>query len=284
MGQMLYLCKGMELLSPYSSFFVRKYSSQVAIWPMVLGFVFALSWEERLRKFFGFLGKFANFQIFFVTGALFSVPLLKQSNLTVFVGLFSLVSLLITNQGNYELKGFCGEMSCLGWAQWKEFPFENVHSVGVGGSSSKEILGGVLAWTGKVEDKKALLQLGINDLKVLGYTETDKSLLVDSCVKNIREIVVHLHQQGFGDVFVLGVFPSSDIPLARKPFWSKEIEIARKEVNKRLLESSTEIPFHFIDCDFLSGDKDYYRDELHLSAEGYSVLSDYIGNYSFNLE
>ena len=122
-----------------------------------------------------------------------------------------------------------------------------------------------------------ILQVGINDLTrlpIFPHLQTD---IITNCQENIRWLVDQATEMGT-TVILTTVFPTGDVPLIRRPFWSDQIETAVLDINSaiRSLESEQVIIFDafelLIDEDGHLQDN-YAQDELHLNAEGYNHLN-----------
>jgi lysophospholipase L1-like esterase len=79
-------------------------------------------------------------------------------------------------------------------------------------------------------------------------------------------------------VVLTTVFPTGDVPLARRPFWSSEIETAVLDVNETIRSLASERVI-VLDAFAVLVDEDgrlrhdYANDELHLNDTGYKVLN-----------
>jgi lysophospholipase L1-like esterase len=122
-----------------------------------------------------------------------------------------------------------------------------------------------------------VIQLGINDLKTVALFPERKRAIVENCKANIKQIVEDSQKQG-AVVILTTVFPVGRVPLARRPFWSNDIEIAVRDVNDYIATLAEEDVLIF-DAFSLLANKNgkmkrrYQIDELHLNKQGYDVLN-----------
>lgn len=76
---------------------------------------------------------------------------------------------------------------------------------------------------------------------------------------------------------LLTIFPRGPLEWARRAIWSPEIDLAIQQVNRQVM-TINEPHVRVVDCSALlaeSGEPTaaYYDDALHLSPEGYSMLT-----------
>ncbi len=125
----------------------------------------------------------------------------------------------------------------------------------------------------------AVVQVGINDLKLIGLFPERKRFIVESCWRNIRELVDRMVAANI-DVVLLTVFPPGPVGLLRKPVWSDDIVSCTDEINGRML-GSRKPHVTVVDCDVIlrSADglrREYVRDTLHLTPSAYQALNHHL--------
>lgn len=125
----------------------------------------------------------------------------------------------------------------------------------------------------------AVVQIGINDLKLIGLFPERKRFIVESCWRNIRELVDRMVAANI-DVVLLTVFPPGPVGLVRKPMWSDDIISCTDEINGRML-GSRKPHVTVVDCDPIlrSADglrREYARDTLHLTPSAYKALNHHL--------
>jgi lysophospholipase L1-like esterase len=122
-----------------------------------------------------------------------------------------------------------------------------------------------------------VLQLCINDLKTIPLFPDRRQEIVLNCETNIQKIVQDSRELG-STVVITTIFPTGQIPLARRLVWSDDIERSIREVNKFLLSIPDDGVIVFDAANLLSGEDrkikpEYSFDELHLTEAGYQALN-----------
>ncbi len=164
-------------------------------------------------------------------------------------------------------------------AMWPSPPtltqFEFVNR-GIGGQSSAQALLRFDYDISLARPNVIIIQIGVNDLKNIPILPECKQDIVANCKHNIEQIVSKSSKMG-ATVILTTIFPVSTVPLARRPFWSPEVDRAIEEINAFLgtLEAPPVIIF---DAYTLLAPQrtapGIYADELHLDAAGYEMLND----------
>lgn len=162
-------------------------------------------------------------------------------------------------------------------AEWKLPSDLGVAKVGVGGATSSELRWSLPLLEGDFKGRRILIQCGINDLKSLAYSDSSVEAVTDECVRNISGIADYFVGKGASPVVILGVFPTSEVPLWRRPFWDEDISKARLVVNRRLSRMQSECEWQFLSCDKFLEPETMYRDELHLKGSSYELLNQFLG-------
>ena len=121
-----------------------------------------------------------------------------------------------------------------------------------------------------------VVQIGINDLKLIGLFPERKRFIVESCWRNIQELVDRMTAANI-DVVLLTVFPPGPVGLLRTPVWSDDIVRCTDEINNRMLRLN-ESRLTVVDCDSILMLADglrrkYARDTLHLTPSAYKALN-----------
>ena len=174
--------------------------------------------------------------------------------------------------------------------QWKfpqkdnDFHFMNR---GINGQTSAQVLGRFDAHITELTPKVIVLQVGVNDLRMLPLPPKTRQDIVQDCKNNIAQIIKHAHDIE-ADIIVTTIFPlgQGDIPLRLRPFWSSRNQMERSinEVNQyiRTLNNRRAPTFSdrviVFDAYSLLNEKDkdklkYYKDLLHINQEGYRLLN-----------
>jgi lysophospholipase L1-like esterase len=122
-----------------------------------------------------------------------------------------------------------------------------------------------------------ILQVGINDLTRIPVFPDLQDEIMANCKENIRWLVEQSTAMGT-TVVLTTVFPTGDVPLARRPFWSGKIETAVLNVNDTIRSLASERVI-VLDAFAVLADEDgrlrdeYAIDQLHLNDTGYKVLN-----------
>jgi len=128
----------------------------------------------------------------------------------------------------------------------------------------------------RLQPRAAIVQAGINDLKLIGTFPDRKELIVESCWKNMRELVKRIEDADI-QVFLLTVFPTGPVGIVRRSIWPDDIEAAINDINERMVTLSGPRVV-VIDCDpvlMSSGTMRgrYAKDTLHLTPPAYEALN-----------
>ena len=127
--------------------------------------------------------------------------------------------------------------------------------------------------------RAVVVQAGINDLKLIGAYPDQKELILESCWKNLRELVARMEEAEI-QVFLLTVFPTGPVGVMRRAIWSDEVETAVKDINERMFTLSG-ARVVVIGCDpvlISSGSmiRGYAEDTLHLTPAAYEALNQWL--------
>lgn len=125
-----------------------------------------------------------------------------------------------------------------------------------------------------------LIQVGINDLKLLGVRADLREAVSSGCVSNILAVVRECRRIG-ARVVVTPVWPAGAVTLARRFVWSDAVDPAVAETNarlQRLLANEEGVRVADLFAELARGlsteqRSRLYRDTLHLNPETYARLS-----------
>jgi lysophospholipase L1-like esterase len=169
--------------------------------------------------------------------------------------------------------------------QWKAARLGglDVANCGVNGATSAEVLAQVPGWLAWQQPRVAVIEMGINDLKLLGVRPDLRAAVVAAVMGNIEKTAAACREQGVA-VIVCPVWPAGPIPLVRRLAWNGEVGRAADEVNGRLREWASDAPgVALFDgfAELLEASpelrRDGYRDALHLRPETYRRLEPGLG-------
>ncbi len=146
---------------------------------------------------------------------------------------------------------------------------------GIEAQTSAQVLARFDAQVKPLRADFVLVQLGVNDLKTIPLWPERRAAIVRDCEQNLDRIVALARESG-AVVILTTVFPTGDVPIQRRPFWSPDVGRAVEQVNShiRSLAGPGVIVFDAYDTLAKAGTSGrLYQDELHLNPEGHSVLN-----------
>lgn len=148
---------------------------------------------------------------------------------------------------------------------------------GIGSQTAVQVAGRYRAHITPLHPNILIVQVGINDLKVIAMLPAQRDTIVTNCQHSIASIVTAAQAEQT-TVILMTIIPAGTIPLERQWLWSSEVDQAVNEVNAyiRSLAAPRVIIF---DAAALLTDAtgrvapEYQQDELHFNAMGYTVLN-----------
>lgn len=123
-----------------------------------------------------------------------------------------------------------------------------------------------------------ILEVGINDLKIIGIDKKLAGSVVENYYRNIEAMIALCKDRGI-KMILMNIFPEGKINLLRRFIWNRQAAEAVSEVNNRLKSYCDNRHIIFYDAfSLLSEDgksviNEYRKDFLHINAKGYEVLS-----------
>lgn len=180
------------------------------------------------------------------------------------------------NNSNQVRVVFFGDSRAENWTEPSLSGYEFVNR-GISSQTSVQAIQRFSSHVSSLKPNVVIIQIGINDLKTVALFPEQRASIVANCRANIKRIVEGSRKLG-AIVIITTIFPPGDVPLARKPFWSDEIEQSVKEMNAYIATLGDDRTFVF-DAFSLLVDRrglmaqQYSLDELHLNEKGYGVLN-----------
>jgi lysophospholipase L1-like esterase len=172
-------------------------------------------------------------------------------------------------------------------AHWNKNFFSPTHAnivnLGIDGQTSRQVL---QRFKNHLEFGKPdwiILEVGINDLKVIGLNRKLSNKISVECYNNIISIIEICQADGI-NVICCNIFPNGKIEFTRKLVWNSLVDQEIIEINKKLKRYSERNNIeHFDAYRFLSEDshrvkEDYQNGFLHLNDEAYLALTKQIIN------
>ncbi|XCN73535.1 MAG: GDSL-type esterase/lipase family protein [Candidatus Electrothrix aestuarii] len=181
---------------------------------------------------------------------------------------------------------FFGDSRIEQWTQPKIAGYEILNR-GIGGQTSTQILMRYDAHVRPLAPDILLIQAGINDLKTIALFPEQRDKILADLQENLAALTQRAVDQGI-TVLLTTIFPVGKVPLARKLFWSKDVEAAIVKVNTFISSLQAKNILVFDAYSILVGEDgkirpQYSRDLLHLNQEGYKVLNRELGQFIANL-
>lgn len=165
--------------------------------------------------------------------------------------------------------------------QWKFPDDQNFHFInrGISGQTSSQVLWRFQQHIIPLKPQIIVLQLGVNDLRMLPDNSQTRDDIVKNCQQNIAQIIEQADQIN-AVVILTTIFPlgSGNVPFKYRPFWASidELQQSINEVNQYLKTLGDRVIL--LDAYSLLDSKDrhkmkYYKDLLHLNRRGYELLN-----------
>jgi lysophospholipase L1-like esterase len=167
-------------------------------------------------------------------------------------------------------------------ADWKVQQIKNcsVLNFGVPGLTSAQLGLRCREWLQKSHPAIVVIQIGINDLKVLGMRPELRLAIVDTTVSNITAVAEECRRHG-SRVLLTRIWPGGQASGFRRFVWSGHVNEAVAEVNRKL--GNVPADADQLRVADLFGDltkesppefrNKLYRDTLHLKDEAYARLT-----------
>jgi lysophospholipase L1-like esterase len=167
-------------------------------------------------------------------------------------------------------------------AAWdcSELAGKRVINAGFPGITSAQLASGCGRILEDTHPKIVVVQVGINDLKLIGVRLQWRERIVENCISNILSIVDQSKKTG-ARVIVTTIWPVGRLTLLRRFVWNHDIDAAVDEANSRLKAALVSDP-NAVAVDLfsemtqgLSQDQrlDLYTDTLHLKPAAYEQLT-----------
>ncbi len=174
--------------------------------------------------------------------------------------------------------------------QWRYLQKDNSFQFinrGINGQTSSQVLWRFDTDITKLKPKVIVLQVCINDLRMLPNPPKTRNDIVENCQNNIKQIIERADSIN-ADIIVTTIFPvgQGQIPLELRPFWPSLNQMKRsiREVNQYIRSLTRSKPSGIsnrvivLDAYSLLNQQDqdklkYYKDLLHINQEGYKLLN-----------
>ena len=155
----------------------------------------------------------------------------------------------------------------------------------ISGSTSAEMSGRLRRQLESNHPRIVIIEVGINDLKLIGVRPELKEAIISQCLTQIMQ-AIDLCCEYNVQVFLLPVWPGGPVTPLRRLVWNESINVAVRELNGRMREeafSRTHVTLVPVFSEILRQDSSHqselYRDTLHMKAETYHLLSEALNTF-----
>jgi len=169
-------------------------------------------------------------------------------------------------------------------SRWNENDFSSIAGTtinfGIEGQTTSQVLFRFKNQLTKDTSRWVLLEVGINDLKLIGLDRAQAGMIKETCYSNILSIV-KLCKEHNVNIIVINIFPTGDIEFLRRFVWNDSVDLAIAEINDRLKSYCIDNDIFYFDAySLLTGigsdnnvKKMYQEDFLHINSDGYKLLT-----------
>ena len=183
-----------------------------------------------------------------------------------------------TIKDNQKKVVFFGDSRAVDWSKPELEKFQFINR-GIDGQTSGQVLLRFEQHIAVLQPDIIVVQVGVNDLRMLSRSENTRQGLVQNCQDNITQIVQKAREIG-AKVIVTTIFPlgEGNVPLKTRLFWPSINQLKQdiNEVNDHIktLDQNAVI-FDTYKLLKAQGDDSgkYYQDLLHLNGQGYGLLN-----------
>jgi lysophospholipase L1-like esterase len=188
------------------------------------------------------------------------------------------------NKDDAPLLVLLGDSRMVDWGL-PELKGYRVANWAVNGSSSAQTAERAREMLARTKPHTVVLQVGINDLKLLGPKPGLSEEITDSVTSNTIAIVQDCRRAG-ARVILLPVWPTGPVDWRRRVVWSDVIEAARLKVNDRVRSQVLALDgIRVLDlfknlptAQSRATDANLFHDTLHLNPATYGPLTERLGN------
>jgi lysophospholipase L1-like esterase len=154
---------------------------------------------------------------------------------------------------------------------------DKIVNLGIEGQTSAQVLNRLKNYLEIGKPRWVFLEVGINDIKIIGVDRKLSDALKTGCFRNITAII-ELSRKNNINVLVLGIFPTGDIEPLRRLVWNSSVDSAIAQVNDKLRLYCSNNDVKYFDASKILSDnkgkvKSNFQDGfLHINNEAYKVL------------
>ena len=183
---------------------------------------------------------------------------------------------------------FLGDSRAQDWPFPPDVASFEFYNRGIGNQTSVQALARFEEHVTTLNPDVVIIQVGVNDLKMIPLFPERREEIVANCEANIEQLV-HRSLDLDAIVVLTTIFPLGDVPLERRLFWSEDVAVAIDEVNAYIFSLEQE-GVVVLDSGAILADEEgqmqgaYSRDLLHLNEVGYDALNVELVSILWDLE
>ncbi len=191
----------------------------------------------------------------------------------------------INSQNPISISGKTSEIWLFGDSRitrWNKEHFSSlggeIQNYGIEGQTSAQVLNRLKNNLGSGKPLWIFLEVGINDLKIIGQKRGLSNTIKEGCLDNIISIIQLCKVNNVG-IVVMNIFPTGNIEILRRFVWNSSIDRAIIEINQRLETYCRQHDIRYFDAyNILAAGnqhviKSYQDGFLHITCEAYEILS-----------
>ena len=175
---------------------------------------------------------------------------------------------------------FVGDSRAAGWPAPELQGYEFINR-GISSQTSTQVLQRFSAHVVPLNPDIVVIQVGVNDIKTIGLFSSQAPQILSDVRNHISQLVAQAESTG-AQVIVSSILPAGRITLARRAFWSDDIDAAIADINsflKEIADANAEDKIVWFDGYAAIANaegrmkSEYRADELHLNSAGYEALN-----------
>jgi len=153
-----------------------------------------------------------------------------------------------------------------------------IANLGVEGQTSAQVYYRFKTYLEVDTPSLVILEVGINDLKLIGLDKDLVSSITGQFYRNIESMIQVCREKNI-KMILINVFPVGKIEFARRLVWNKTVNETVKNVNLRLESYCDDDLIYCFDAYSILSDNgevvnpEYQSDFLHINDKGYAALS-----------
>jgi len=153
-----------------------------------------------------------------------------------------------------------------------------VANLGVEGQTSSQVLYRFMNYLETDTPSLVILEVGINDLKIIGLDDRLSSSITQQYYRNIEQMI-HLCKVRNIRMILINIFTVGKIELYRRLVWNSAVNEAVNAANLALKSYSDDDVIFYFDANTILSDNgrtvrpEYQDDFLHINTNGYEALN-----------